>query len=159
MGISDWSSDVGAADHVLRNRHAGPAPLEQRQAEALLDLPHLGRQSWFADAARLGRAAEAEEVGDGHDVLQLPDGRAAHRTRLSAAFRPSPGMGRRPTGARRTSRASPALGRSEEHTSELQSLMRNSYAVFCLKKKKLTLIYHTTHIQTVTRNTTTKEEP
>src|SRR3546814_6281542 len=29
-----------------------------------------------------------------------------------------------------------ALGRSEEHTSELQSLMRTSYAVFCLKKKK-----------------------
>src|SRR3546814_2119687 len=28
-----------------------------------------------------------------------------------------------------------AQGRSEEHTSELQSLMRNSYAVFCLKKK------------------------
>src|SRR3546814_9103721 len=27
------------------------------------------------------------------------------------------------------------LARSEEHTSELQSLMRNSYAVFCLKKK------------------------
>src|SRR3546814_3564199 len=32
--------------------------------------------------------------------------------------------------------------RSEEHTSELQSLMRISYAVFCLKQKK-----HTTHIQ------------
>src|SRR3546814_5472269 len=30
------------------------------------------------------------------------------------------------------------LGRSEEHTSELQSLMRNSYAVFCLKKKTIT---------------------
>src|SRR3546814_10053142 len=30
------------------------------------------------------------------------------------------------------------LGRSEEHTSELQSLMRISYAVFCLKKKKQT---------------------
>src|SRR3546814_10741010 len=29
-----------------------------------------------------------------------------------------------------------ATGRSEEHTSELQSLMRISYAVFCLKKKK-----------------------
>src|SRR3546814_10687546 len=29
------------------------------------------------------------------------------------------------------------IGRSEEHTSELQSLMRISYAVFCLKKKKL----------------------
>src|SRR3546814_2698416 len=31
-----------------------------------------------------------------------------------------------------------ALDRSEEHTSELQSLMRISYAVFCLKKKKKT---------------------
>src|SRR3546814_2154043 len=30
----------------------------------------------------------------------------------------------------------PARGRSEEHTSELQSLMRISYAVFCLKKKR-----------------------
>src|SRR3546814_10250382 len=32
--------------------------------------------------------------------------------------------------------AARANRRSEEHTSELQSLMRNSYAVFCLKKKK-----------------------
>src|SRR3546814_5073498 len=32
--------------------------------------------------------------------------------------------------------AETAFPRSEEHTSELQSLMRNSYAVFCLKKKK-----------------------
>src|SRR3546814_5045721 len=31
----------------------------------------------------------------------------------------------------------PAISRSEEHTSELQSLMRISYAVFCLKKKKI----------------------
>src|SRR3546814_7002061 len=30
----------------------------------------------------------------------------------------------------------PAIDRSEEHTSELQSLMRISYAVFCLKKKR-----------------------
>src|SRR3546814_8814270 len=34
-------------------------------------------------------------------------------------------------------RAEPDLFRSEEHTSELQSLMRNSYAVFCLKKKNI----------------------
>src|SRR3546814_19400911 len=34
--------------------------------------------------------------------------------------------------------------RSEEHTSELQSLMRISYAVFCLKKKKKTKKQHTT---------------
>src|SRR3546814_8505972 len=37
-------------------------------------------------------------------------------------------------------RSTTAPGRSEEHTSELQSLMRISYAVFCLKKKKKTTI-------------------
>src|SRR3546814_18876701 len=35
--------------------------------------------------------------------------------------------------------------RSEEHTSELQSLMRISYAVFCLKKKQNKETYNTTH--------------
>src|SRR3546814_10556878 len=35
--------------------------------------------------------------------------------------------------------------RSEEHTSELQSLMRISYAVFCLKKKKTTIHLNTHH--------------
>src|SRR3546814_7306960 len=41
----------------------------------------------------------------------------------------------------RTYRHAPNTGRSEEHTSELQSLMRISYAVFCLKKKKKTNIH------------------
>src|SRR3546814_10746568 len=40
------------------------------------------------------------------------------------------------------------LGRSEEHTSELQSLMRISYAVFCLKKK----IHTKTHDSTINHN-------
>src|SRR3546814_8455003 len=44
--------------------------------------------------------------------------------------------------ARRRGRSPQSLAddpnRSEEHTSELQSLMRNSYAVFCLKKKNTT---------------------
>src|SRR3546814_3296903 len=34
------------------------------------------------------------------------------------------------------------FNRSEEHTSELQSLMRISYAVFCLKKKKITIKHY-----------------
>src|SRR3546814_9667727 len=38
--------------------------------------------------------------------------------------------------------------RSEEHTSELQSLMRISYAVFCLKKKKHITNHAINHIQT-----------
>src|SRR3546814_10452829 len=38
-------------------------------------------------------------------------------------------------------------GRSEEHTSELQSLMRSSYAVFCLTKKKyMTTSHNRTHV-------------
>src|SRR3546814_1183635 len=45
------------------------------------------------------------------------------------------------------------FSRSEEHTSELQSLMRISYAVFCLKKKKIKQVYeHNTTINT--QNTT-----
>src|SRR3546814_3434218 len=39
-------------------------------------------------------------------------------------------------------RAETPMERSEEHTSELQSLMRISYAVFCLKKKKQQKSYH-----------------
>src|SRR3546814_2897032 len=40
------------------------------------------------------------------------------------------------------------VGRSEEHTSELQSLMRLSYAVFCLKKKKTRIaMYDTVRLQ------------
>src|SRR3546814_1781644 len=39
-------------------------------------------------------------------------------------------------------------GRSEEHTSELQSLMRISYAVFCLKKKKTPTTTYTKHTTT-----------
>src|SRR3546814_8138220 len=50
---------------------------------------------------------------------------AAHAPRCALLFRPD--------------RSSPRRDRSEEHTSELQSLMRISYAVFCLKKKTNTV--------------------
>src|SRR3546814_7640040 len=53
-----------------------------------------------------------------------------HERLATAAERPA-----KPS--RRASQPRPHMrARSEEHTSELQSLMRNSYAVFCLKKKK-----------------------
>src|SRR3546814_6410122 len=65
--------------------------------------------------------------------------RAGRAARLSRGFREGAdrgGLSRRadPRGLRRQ--------RSEEHTSELQSLMRISYAVFCLKKKILTHLIH-----------------
>src|SRR3546814_5521463 len=50
-------------------------------------------------------------------------------------LQPHHGNPRLHIGPQRVERA-PHLDRSEEHTSELQSLMRISYAVFCLKKKK-----------------------
>src|SRR3546814_9056272 len=44
------------------------------------------------------------------------------------------------------------IGRSEEHTSELQSLMRISYAVFCLKKKNIhNNLTHLSYIPSTTR--------
>src|SRR3546814_2774038 len=53
------------------------------------------------------------------------------RRRRHASGRGDTGGG----GEREGERGADAGGRSEEHTSELQSLMRISYAVFCLKKK------------------------
>src|SRR3546814_1932256 len=47
----------------------------------------------------------------------------------------------------------PKSPRSEEHTSELQSLMRISYAVFCLKKKKITT-QHSIYYHNITQHTT-----
>src|SRR3546814_1395643 len=46
-----------------------------------------------------------------------------------------------------------ALLRSEEHTSELQSLMRISYAVFCLKKKRTDLATSVTEQEYISRST------
>src|SRR3546814_4781913 len=55
-----------------------------------------------------------------------------------------------------------ASDRSEEHTSELQSLMRISYAVFCLKKKKSTQLNHHTRVHAhkhhITQQTTEKSQ-
>src|SRR3546814_4514690 len=56
-----------------------------------------------------------------------------HAPAPAAASERSPA--RFPEARRRKGRGRTAAGRSEEHTSELQSLMRISYAVFCLKKK------------------------
>src|SRR3546814_6017934 len=61
---------------------------------------------------------------------QAPAGCAVNRLRPVDRHR-----GRNGAGSEQSSRRT-TMARSEEHTSELQSLMRTSYAVFCLKKKK-----------------------
>src|SRR3546814_2793646 len=71
----------------------------------------IGFEAVTAEAPGTGR--ECRPIGDHSGHGADPLGRAAGKSR---------GRG-------------PDAGRSEEHTSELQSLMRISYAVFCLKKK------------------------
>src|SRR3546814_9998608 len=104
----------------------------------------------------------AAQAGSGHHRIRRATGRHAHRLdgrserversrRLSARLCTSfPFRGLRQkfscAAARGPARSHHALRkRSEEHTYELQSLMRNSYAVFCLKKKKKTTINHKKH--------------
>src|SRR3546814_2327419 len=68
--------------------------------------------------------------------------RAEPLRRRTGAVRGGPGSARcRPARAKAPGCPAAAVARSEEHTSELQSLMRISYAVFCLKKKKQNNIY------------------
>src|SRR3546814_3502062 len=76
----------------------------------------------------------------GSAALHRGRSRRAHGPCRRAAGEPQGGRADHPPGDARATlrgqRARENLGRSEEHTSELQSLMRISYAVFCLKKKK-----------------------
>src|SRR3546814_1133684 len=84
---------------------------------------------------------EATSTGNPHFLLERPAAEGA----LRFGRRISQGVAAQARAQlSQKSRDLPALGdamvetdiRSEEHTSELQSLMRSSYAVFCLKKKK-----------------------
>src|SRR3546814_4762479 len=76
---------------------------------------------------------------------EFPPGECSYGTgkvklRPRQIFRVFPGVGEQPQGKRSKQQQHKCRfedGRSEEHTSELQSLMRISYAVFCLKKKSL----------------------
>src|SRR3546814_2466723 len=54
---------------------------------------------------------------------------------MSSKLSPNTSWSRNAARSSGDSRSSASINRSEEHTSELQSLMRISYAVFCLKKK------------------------
>src|SRR3546814_9849171 len=72
----------------------------------------------------------------GRAVRRRRDTLARHRLDRNEASRRPGHAPRRLAAARKMRPQDAAARRSEEHTSELQSLMRISYAVFCLKKKK-----------------------
>src|SRR3546814_4004027 len=112
MRISDWSSDVCSSDLDL-----------------VADRMILGRfrRNGLARGRSLGRGGLCGRLGTGSgNFLRRGSSGFGHRLcpllLLSGAALANVPFG-------------PALIRSEEHTSELQSLMRISYAVFCLKKK------------------------
>src|SRR3546814_4353393 len=131
MRISDWSSDVCSSDLVTQVITTGLGDMLGFPKGAIVnfvlkyvkkmvpdyDIPDTIR---FNDALALGQRQELPEVSISHDdiaFLQYTGG--------------TTGVAK---GAMPTHRN---LVRSEEHTSELQSLMRKPYAVFCLKKKQL----------------------
>src|SRR3546814_10427506 len=81
--------------------------------------------------AELDVVEEDEDVGPG-DLMKIAEPRQIVRLMNGDDHRRS----RRARSVLRLAIAGPPSRRSEEHTSELQSLMRISYAVFCLKKKQ-----------------------
>src|SRR3546814_1849140 len=132
MRISDWSSDVCSSDLDLVLEHAGDVavPLGGDPDLALGPLRPLAQLPHFrvvpADAVQHGQVAWVEHPGLGAEVLQ--DALCFQRQLAAVGLRPQRAVQQQDAGRVRA--------RSEEHTSELQSLMRLSYAVFCLKKKK-----------------------
>src|SRR3546814_3619794 len=118
MRISDWSSDVGSSD--LGRRRAD----DVRRAQGGRAVRYDGADAPAPDADRNGAVA----IPRGLVVGAAARHRGARRARLARASRgtdPLRGRSRDPEHADDR----PSV-RSEEHTSELQSLMRNTYAVF-----------------------------
>src|SRR3546814_10009231 len=133
MRISDWSSDVCSSDlgsptQALRVDTAEPG--------------HIARGPWVLSAMRSALLSQQAFDGGRRGLCDLGIVRGLHAGNTNAAeFCPRKRIGTPP--------------RSEEHTSELQSLMRISYAVFCLKKKNKTIQNtYRTNINTRIKQTT-----
>src|SRR3546814_9314763 len=110
MRISDWSSDVCSS--IFRNSQ---------------------RDTFTTVNARLG--IQRGDISLNAYVDNLFDAKYFKDSAVTPEF----GGNFMSPGDRRSYGAELVFKRSEEHTSELQSLMRISYAVFCLTKKRYTL--------------------
>src|SRR3546814_2088078 len=119
MRISDWSSDVCSSDL------SGEVVTAAVRNISFIN-PRVAQVRFVRTVTRPGNAPD--DVS--HWIATI---------NIKYVDRPTTEAGRldNPLGFQVVSyRADPEIARSEEHTSELQSLMRISYAVFCLKKKK-----------------------
>src|SRR3546814_1632064 len=117
-------------------------PPSSTRTDILFPYTTLCRSLPLGSTAKVGESAMLNFIGkvpDSEEVLSIAD---CHLHHYGKAFKAGRKVGH--ANLRCADRATLAqqiikvetLIRSEEHTSELQSLMRNSYAVFCLKKKK-----------------------
>src|SRR3546814_4414505 len=118
MRISDWSSDVCSSDLAGRLRVAAATTV--------------GDKGFERTAALVDAEVDLIVIDTAHGHNREVAGAVERVKKLSNSVQVI-------AGNVATAEATRAL-RSEEHTSELQSLMRISYAVFCLKKKKHTSI-------------------
>src|SRR3546814_4966117 len=137
MRISDWSSDVCSSDLRIG---------------ACLRLCHIAAErSYIEDAAAIGNELAVPDCGSGMEHPRaVAFGRIDSADRAALVGCPRIAVSRHDDGERGLVRERHGAKRrkpprSEEHTSELQSLMRISYAVFCLKQKKDTKTIKTTH--------------
>src|SRR3546814_3186903 len=105
--------------------------------------------SWYGDHRYLHvlthsfPTRRSSDLADDHEQLLVGARRGAGFEPIAGAVDHRCAAGGASQGGRAAADAARSAPRSEEHTSELQSLMRISYAVFCLKKKNTKTI-HTT---------------
>src|SRR3546814_8239755 len=127
MRISDWSSDVCSSDLHQAEHHSGQgAGNADRKRAADLRRDRVADRILPGEARLLQSLQVACDLGAEHVQLARDDAVALGDDLDDL------GEGRLVFGSQN---AQVGRLRSEEHTSELQSLMRISYAVFCLKKK------------------------
>src|SRR3546814_4079703 len=119
MRISDWSSDVCSSDLVQRLVH--------RIDKTPVVFRILGADLFHRRAGAVQIAPEFKNCA----VVEQQRGDALGMIVFEAVF----GQQLQFVVAHQRVALNQRMTRSEEHTSELQSLMRISYAVFCLKKK------------------------
>src|SRR3546814_10834423 len=130
MRISDWSSDVCSSDLAPILSHANDGGVRARMGRPILHPPFAGARRLGAHDSPAARAGLLHPLAlaayAARDAGEASVDEVAERLARSLQVNRHPGEGRDLT----------VSVRSEEHTSELQSLMRISYAVFCLKKKR-----------------------
>src|SRR3546814_1165643 len=121
MRISDWSSDVCSSDLWFREQAGAAADVERALARQWMARARVAVPMRVDLRADIGQAHRVQPVQHRRRPLWVPPV-GGERAEMGGFVRVDRGGGHR----------------SEEHTSELQSLMRNSYAGFCLNKNKQT---------------------